>query len=193
MQPFSFYASIIRSDLLEDEEIIQGCRNNDRRAQQELFLKYGSRLLGYCQRYSSNHDDANDLLQDGFLKIFDNISSYKGDSPLQAWMSRIIINMAISKFRKAASGPKFKDMEDEDIADHVEDEHVEQHELNTVILAMQQLPDKYRLVLNMYAIDKMSHREIAEQLGITEGTSKSQLSRARQILKDTLENKTKRN
>jgi RNA polymerase sigma factor (sigma-70 family) len=192
LQPFSFYASLIRSDLLEDEEIIQGCRKNDRRAQQELFLKYGRRMLGYCQRYSSNHDDANDLLQDGFLKIFDNISSYKGDSPLQAWMARIIINMAISKFRKAASGPKFTDMEDEDIADQPEDIQVEQHDLNTVISAMQQLPERYRLVLNMYAIDKMSHREISEQLGISEGTSKSQLSRARQLLKDSLENKTKK-
>ncbi len=180
--------------MLEDENIIQGCRKNDRRAQQELFLKYGRKMLGYCLRYSSNPDDANDLLQDGFLKVFDNIGSYKGDSPLHSWMARIFINMAISKFRKASAGPKFTDVEDAAIVSEEEDDNqVEKHDLDTVISAIQSLPERYRLVLNMYAIDKMSHRDIADQLGISEGTSKSQLSRARQLLKDLLENKTKKN
>lgn len=176
--------------MLEDDKIIQGCREKNRNAQQELFLKYGRKMYGFCLRYSNNSDDANDLLQDGFLKVFDNIGSYKGDSPLQSWMSRVFINLAISRFRKSASGPRFVDMEDSDIPQSEEDEtKVEAHDLDTVMAAIQRLPEKYRLVINMYAIDKLGHKEIADQLGITEGTSKSQLSRARQLLKDLLENK----
>jgi len=176
--------------LLEDEDIIQGCRENDRRAQQELFLRYGRKMFGYCLRYSDNPDDANDLLQDGFIKVFDNIKSYKGDSPLQAWMSRVFINMAITRFRKRNAGPRFVDMEDAEFAeDTEEDVQTEARDLDKVMQCLQQLPEKYRLVLNLYAIDKLGHKEIAEQLGITEGTSKSQLSRARQMLKNLLENK----
>jgi len=151
-------------------------------------------MLGHCLRYSPNSDDANDLLQDGFLKVFDNIGSYKGDSPLHSWMARIFINLAITKYRRTSAGPKFVDVENSDIADSSEsDNQVEKHDLDTVICAIQQLPERYRLVINMYAIDKMGHRDIADQLGITEGTSKSQLSRARQMLKELLDNKKTKN
>jgi RNA polymerase sigma factor (sigma-70 family) len=174
--------------LLEDDEIIQGCQNGDRKAQQELFLKYSRKMYGFCLRYSNNPDDANDLLQDGFIKVFDNIKSFKGDSNLSSWMSRVFINLAITKFRKKSVGPKFVDMDDADVADDSEDNmELPVHDVKHVMKCMSLLPEKYRLVLNMYAIDKMSHRDIAAQLGITEGTSKSQLSRARQMLKDLLE------
>lgn len=173
--------------MLEDEQIIQGCRKNDRSAQQALFLKYSKKMYGFCLRYSNNPDDANDLLQDGFIKVFDNIKSYKGDSALHSWMTRIFINLAISKFRKGASGPKFVDMDEANIADDSEDHQVESYEMKTVMDSMAQLPEKYRLVINLYAIEKLSHKEIATHLGISEGTSKSQLSRARQMLKELLE------
>jgi RNA polymerase sigma factor (sigma-70 family) len=174
--------------LLEDENIIQGCRENDRRSQQELFLKYGQKMYGFCLRYSQGPDDANDLLQDGFIKVFENIKSYKGDSPLQAWMSRVFINLAITRFRKKSGGPRFVDVEEADIVDDNDDApQVASHDMNKVMQCMAELPEKYRLVINLYAIDKMGHKEIAEQLGISEGTSKSQLSRARQMLKDLLE------
>lgn len=173
--------------MLEDDHIIQGCKEKNRAAQQELFLKYSSKMYGFCLRYSNNADDANDLLQDGFLKIFDNISSYKGDSPLQSWMTRVFINLAISRFRKRSAGPKFVDVEDSDFVDDTDDSNqVAAYDMDRVMQCMAQLPEKYRIVLNLYAIDKLGHRDIAEQLGISEGTSKSQLSRARQMLKDLL-------
>jgi RNA polymerase sigma-70 factor (ECF subfamily) len=173
--------------LLEDDKIIQGCKENDRSAQQELFLKYSRKMYGYCLRYSNNTDDANDLLQDGFLKVFDNIKSYKGESPLPSWMARVIINLAISRFRKSSSGPRFVDMEDTDIVDDSDESNqIQPHDMETVVHCMGLLPEKYRIILNLYAIDKLGHREIAEQLGISEGTSKSQLSRARQMLKELL-------
>jgi RNA polymerase sigma factor (sigma-70 family) len=176
--------------LLRDEEIIQGCKKGDRKQQQELFLVYGKKMYGYCLRYANNPDDANDLLQDGFVKIFESIGSYKGESTLEAWMTRLFINMAISRFRKRNSGPRFVEVEEAGIADVADEEiFIEQHELGRVLSALGELPEKYRIVLNLYAIEKMSHREISEQLGITEGTSKSTLSRARQMLKDQLNNK----
>lgn len=175
--------------MLEDEQIIQGCKDKNRRAQQELFLKYSQKMYGFCLRYSNNADDANDLLQDGFMKVFDNIDSYKGDRPLGAWMSRVFINLAISGFRKKSGGPRFVDMEEGNIVeDESDDNQVPMHDMKQVMKCMASLPEKYRIVLNMYAIDKMGHKEIAEQLGISEGTSKSQLSRARQMLKDLLQN-----
>lgn len=147
-------------------------------------------MYGYCLRYSGNPDDANDLLQDGFIKVFENIKSYKGDSPLQAWMSRVFINLAITRYRKKSSGPRFVEVEDTEIAeDEPADETTEPADVERVMACIQLLPEKYRIVLNLYAIDKMGHKEIAEQLGITEGTSKSQLSRARQMLKSLLEGK----
>lgn len=175
--------------MLEDDKIIQGCRQNDRKAQQELFLKYSQKMYGFCLRYSANPDDANDLLQDGFMKVFDNINSYKGDSPLGAWMSRVFINLAISGFRKRSGGPRFVEVEEGDIPDASDEDYVEQHDFNKVMHCMSQLPEKYKIVLNMYAVDKLGHREIADALGISEGTSKSQLSRARQMLKDLLNKK----
>lgn len=175
--------------MLEDEHIIQGCKEKNRNAQQELFLKYSRKMYGFCLRYSDNSDDANDLLQDGFLKVFDNIESYKGDSPLHSWMTRIFINLAISRFRKRSSGPRFVDMDDTELADDDDSNQVEETDFNKVMACLAELPEKYRLVLNLYAIEKLGHKEIAEQLGISEGTSKSQLSRARQMLKDLLEKK----
>lgn len=178
--------------MLEDEKLIQGCRENNRSAQQELFLRYGRKMYGFCLRYSGNPDDANDLLQDGFIKVFENIKSYKGDSPLQAWMSRVFINLAITRYRKKSSGPRFVEVEDTEIAEESEDVEVETEaaDIDLVMKCIQLLPEKYRLVINLYAIEKMGHREIADQLGITEGTSKSQLSRARQMLKSLLEGKS---
>ncbi|MBL7812858.1 MAG: sigma-70 family RNA polymerase sigma factor [Bacteroidetes bacterium] len=170
-----------------DDDIIQGCKRGDRKWQQELFLRYGRKLYGYCLRYAANQEDANDLLQDGFVKIFDSIGSFKGESTLEAWMTRLIINMAISRFRKRNSGPRFVEMDDLHIADDAEEIQVASYDLGRVLSALEGLPEKYRIVLNLYAIEKMSHKEIAEQLEISEGTSKSTLSRARQMLKDQLE------
>ncbi len=181
--------------MLTDEDIIQGCKQGDRRAQQELYLKYGQKMYGYCLRYSGNVEDANDLLQDGFVKVFEFIGSFKGDSYLEAWMTRLFINLAISRFRKRNTGPRFVEVENAFLADkadeQADDNPLETFSVDRVLSALMELPEKYRMVINMYAIDKMSHKEISAQLGLTEGASKSILSRGRVMLKDHLMKKEK--
>lgn len=188
MQPLSNSASFNRTCLLKDDEIIQGCKNGNRAAQEALFSRFGRKMYGYCLRYSGNPDDASDLLQDGFVKVFEFIETFKGDSNLEGWMTRIFINLAISRFRKRNTGPRFVEVEDhlltEQADDHQETEH---HDVDQVLSALLLLPEKYRMVINLYAIEKMTHREISEQLGISEGTSKSMLSRARVMLKEILQ------
>lgn len=152
-------------------------------------------MYGYCLRYTGNPEDANDLLQDGFVKVFEFIGTFKGDSALEAWMTRLFINLAISRFRKRNSGPRFVEVEKTPLteqADETEEMNVEPHNLDQVLSALMKLPEKYRLVINLYAIEKMSHKDIADQLGISEGTSKSTLSRARVMLKELLNNENTR-
>ncbi len=179
--------------MLTDEDIIQGCKQGDRRAQEALFLRYGKKMYGYCLRYSGNPADANDLLQDGFVKVFEFIGTYKGDSAIEAWMTRLFINLAISRFRKRSTGPQFVEVDSIPLAEQAEEKEESLHEsVDEVLSALAALPEKYRLVINLYAIDNMSHREIAEQLGISEGGSKSLLSRGRVMLKEQMKNKIKR-
>lgn len=157
-----------------------------------MFERYGQKMYGIALRYSAGPDDAYDLLQDSFIKIFDNISAYNGQSHVTAWMSRVIINLAITKFRKQKRGPQFVDLDDSGYTAAEEDEMVaETYPVQEVLNAIQQLSPKYRLIINLYAMEKMGHKEIAEQLGISQGTSKSQLSRARMMLKQILEKKKK--
>ncbi len=171
--------------MLTNNEIIARCILKDRQAQKLLYEKYTAKMFGYCLRYSNNRADAQDLLQDGFIKVFDSISSLKETAHLEAWMSRIFINLSLSRFRKLARGPiivEVDDILDESIRD-VYSVELEPMEINEVLKCMRELPEKYRLVLNMYAIDKMGHKEIAEALGTSLNNSKSLLHRARIMLK----------
>jgi len=182
--------------LLTDEDIIQGCKKGDRRAQEALFLRYGKKMYSYCLRYSGNPADANDLLQDGFVKVFEFIGTFKGDSAIEAWMTRLFINLAISRFRKRITGPQFVEVDYIPLAEQAEEKEEAQEtfreSVDQVLSALAALPEKYRLVINLYVIDNLTHREIAEQLGISEGGSKSLLSRGRMMLKELIDNKNKR-
>lgn len=107
--------------MLTDEDIIQGCKKGDRRAQEALFLRYGKKMYSYCLRYSGNPADANDLLQDGFVKVFEFIGTFKGDSAIEAWMTRLFINLAISRFRKRITGPQFVEVDYIPLAEQAEE------------------------------------------------------------------------
>ncbi len=178
--------------MTRDEELIQRCAENDRKAQEELFRRYASRMYGVCLRYSSGAADAQDLLHDGFLKVFEKIGNFRGESSLETWITRVFMNLAISRFRSNRSRPEHTAFDEE--WHDTPDESPETEETNPfegltsemVVVKMQELPEKYRVVMNLYAVEKLSHREIADALGISEGTSKSQLSRARVMLKNLL-------
>ncbi len=181
--------------MLTNEEIISGCIKNDRRSQKELFDRFGAKMYGHCLRYSPSSADAQDLLQEGFMKIFDSIQSLRDVSFFEGWMTRIFINMALSKFRKAKSGPTIVDIDHVDAPEEIEVEEGSMNQLSAdqVLELMKQLPEKYALVLNMYAIDNLTHKEIAQYLNTSESNSKSMLSRARKMLKDLIEEKQNNN
>ena len=175
--------------MISDDELIQGCKDNNQSAHKMLFEKYANQMMGVCMRYCKNQEDARDLLQDGFYKVLINIKSFKGGSRIDTWMTRIFINLALNKLRHGRN--KFEHQEfDKKHEVLIPDEDLNKPrydvEPNQVLDALKQLPEIYRIVINMYAIDNMPHKEIAKQLGITEGSSKSRLSRARVLLNDIL-------
>jgi RNA polymerase sigma-70 factor (ECF subfamily) len=176
--------------LLTHEQIIKGCIKNDRKVQKELFERFSPKMYGYCLRYSVNAADAQDVLQEGFIKVFEKISTLKNPDQLEGWMSRIFINLAISRFRKNKIAPNMLSTDDIDVADEAPIEEMNELTPSEVLLKMQELPELYRTVLNLYAIDGHSHREISQMLDITETNSKSILSRSRKMLRELISKKS---
>ena len=188
---FSAYCVYLsESTLTGDEDIIQGCIDGDRRAQQELFRKHAQRMFGVCLRYCSSREDAEDLLHDGFVKLFSVIGSFKKESSLETWMTRVFVNEAISRIRRKKRRGEWLSLEDNtDVAEEESNPETDpDFTVDEVLAAIQLLPDKYRIILNLYAIEKRSHREISELTGMSEGASKSQLSRARVLLRNLMNN-----
>lgn len=177
--------------LKDEQALIEACIKGNAKAQRELFDRFSGKMLGICFRYCVNLEDARDAMQMGYIKVFNLIHKFKGNSKLETWMTRIMINTAIDLFKKNNRFELYEDPQqvsqlsgDQDmmIDTSEADDLTEQDILNIV----SELPDGYRIVFNLYAIDGLSHREIAEQLGISEGTSKSQLARARKLLKNKI-------
>lgn len=142
-------------------------------------------MFGLCQRYAASYDEAQDILQEGFIKVFEQLPSYKGKGSMEAWIRRIFINTAIEKYRQ-----RIYHLSLDDVVDY--ESHVNQNHgpgsLNTkdILAYVQALPAQYRLVFNLYVLEGYSHKEIAETLDISESTSRSNLARARMLLKDKL-------
>ncbi len=166
---------------IQIEEIIIGCISGKRKAQKKLYDLYADDLFGISLYYSKNHDEAEDVLHEGFMKVFKNISTFKHKSSLFSWMKKIIINTALERYRKQYYLTPITDLS-ENIED-IDRENVINHlSSKDLIKFIQDLSPKYRMVFNMYAIEGYSHKEISKKLNISEGTSKSNLSRARAIL-----------
>ncbi len=167
-----------------DELIIQ-CKKQDATAQGELYQRYSSILFSICLRYSPNYVEAEDNLQDSFLTIFKKVEQFKDKGSFEGWMKRITVNTVLQKYRKQRV---FDIVREDQIADEedvlVDDEGIP---LDFLLKIIQELPDRYRLVFTMYVMDDYSHKEIANMLGISDGTSKSNLARARKILKTKIE------
>ncbi|GAA4309802.1 RNA polymerase sigma factor [Pontixanthobacter gangjinensis] len=166
------------------KDLIKQCKNQNRNAQEQLYRLYAAKLFGVCLKYSDSRQQAEDNLQDGFVTIFEKISQFDHKGSFEGWMKRILINTALQKHRQQ----KVYSITNED---HLEEEEIEieTEELSVDFLleCVQSLPDRYRQVFNLYVMDGYSHREIAEMLQISEGTSKSNLARARMALKERIE------
>jgi RNA polymerase sigma-70 factor (ECF subfamily) len=163
-----------------EAKLIEACRRGDRKAQEEFYKKYASLLLGVCFRYARNLEQAEDVLQEGFIRIFANLDQLKDPRVLKSWMTTIMVNTSITSISKNV---KWK-YEDIDIAEEVtvDEEVTSQLSVEDVMAAIQRLPDGFRIVLNLFAIEGYKHAEIAKKLGITESTSRSQYVRARRML-----------
>jgi RNA polymerase sigma-70 factor (ECF subfamily) len=169
------------------EQLIRKCKKRDLKAQEQLYRLFSGKLFSVSLKYSRNKTEAEDNLQDAFLTIFEKIGQYKHKGSFEGWMKRITINTVLQKYRKQQV---FEIVNEENLREpevEVEEENVP---LDFLLKIVQELPDRYRMVFNLYALDGFSHKEIAEMLGISEGTSKSNLSRARAILKSKVEKKS---
>jgi len=167
---------------LKDElsDIIQGCIKGKRSSQEKLYQMYSAKMFGVCFRYCRDYDEAKDILQEAFIKVFEKINQFGNRGSFEGWVRKIIVNTSLEKFRKHHQTIQLDQLAE---VHEIENEEVELNiSLNEMLALIQKLPDRYRLVFNMYAFEEMTHKEIAEKLGITEGTSKSDLSRARAIL-----------
>jgi len=166
------------------KKLINKCKQKDRKAQSEIYQLYAGKLFALSLKYSRNYQEAQDNLQNGFITIFNKIEQYNFKGSFEGWLKRIVINTVLQTYREN----NVLNLITEEIIDEVEIEvDDEQVSLDFLLKLIQELPNRYRLVFNLYVLDEYSHREIANMLGISEGTSKSNLSRARVILRDKIE------
>ncbi|WP_372766394.1 RNA polymerase sigma factor [Lutibacter sp.] len=166
------------------DELIKQCANNDRKAQKEIYQLFAGKLFSICLKYSKNKQEAQDNFQDGFIVIFEKIGQFNFKGSFEGWLKRVMLNTVLLKYRKKnVLNIVTEDIPDEVIVD------VDDHEISLDFLLnlINELPDRYRMVFNLYALDGYSHKEISEMLLIAEGTSKSNLARARAILKQKIE------
>ncbi len=168
---------------MTEDELIRGCLKDDASCQKEIFHRFASRMLGVCNRYARNNADAEDILQDAFIKVFDKIYQFKFEGSFEGWIRRIVVNTALKKYslrryEKEVSGYEIKDR-DESGMEPSAYAHLTEKELLELI---NNLPDGYRIIFNLYVIEGYQHDEIAQMLGIQSGTSRSQLVKARNML-----------
>ena len=166
------------------EELIHNCKKGKREAQAELYRKYSGILFGMCLKYSKNKTEAEDNLHDSFVTIFNKIDQYHFKGSFEGWIKRITVNTVLQKYRKE----QHLNVVSENYGDQMEvDTEQVDVSLSTLLGYIQELPNKYRLTFNLYVLDGYSHKEISEMLGTSTGTSKSNLARAKMILREKIE------
>jgi RNA polymerase sigma factor (sigma-70 family) len=174
---------------MTDELMLQGCLNNTASAQEALYARFSPRMLGVCYRFARNREDAEDMLQEGFIKVFSQIHQFRNQGALEGWIRRIIVHTCINVIKK---NKKFSDCVDILYAGNLYMNEQNIHsivESKQVIEAIRALPLGYRTVLNLYAIEGYSHKEIGQMLEIEESTSRSQYTRAKAMLEQVLTDK----
>ena len=170
--------------VLSLSQLIENCKIDDTKAQGELYKLFSSKLFSICLKYSRNYAEAEDNLQDAFLTIFKKIEQYKGKGSFEGWLKRITENTVLQLYRNEKVFDIINENTIEDVEIEVDENLIS---IDYLLQIIQELPDRYRLVFNLYVLDGYSHKDIAEMLNINIGTSKSNLARARQTLKRTIE------
>jgi len=168
-------------------EIIEGCQSNDRDCQKALYDKYAATMLGVCQRFARHNQEAEDMLHDGFIQVFENIDQYNRLGSFGSWVRRLMINTCLNHIRRFSYQKELIGIEEMQMA-RVDPEVMQQFSEKELLKMIDKLPLGYKHVFNLYAIEGYNHREIAAMLGIEEGTSRSQLLKARKLLKKFISN-----
>ncbi|MCG8328483.1 MAG: sigma-70 family RNA polymerase sigma factor [Chitinophagales bacterium] len=170
---------------MTEKELVKGCIREDRYCQQELFRRYAGKMLSVCSRYARHEMEAEDILQDAFIKVFDNIGKFEFKGSFEGWIRRIVINTALKNYSKKSFKQEQIGIENQPELPMEPDiyKHLNEEALLTLIA---KLPEGYRLVFNLYAIEGYSHKEIADMLSIQESTSRSQLVKARKMLQSMI-------
>lgn len=178
---------------MDELQLIEGCKKHKRECQKYLYEKYAQGMYGICIRYAPNIETAQDLLQDGFLKVFSVINTYTGKGSFEGWLKRVFVNLALEHLRKEKNFVSNEEVYNlPDIAEG-ENENAGLISEEELMAMVKELPRGYQMVFNLYAIEDFSHKEISEMLNIAEGTSRSQYIRARQILQDKVREYFKKN
>lgn len=167
------------------EQLIEQCKAQDRKAQEKLYKLFSNKLYSICLKYSRNATEAEDNLHDSFMTIFEKINGFSYKGSFEGWIKRITVNTVLQKYRKQGTFDSLPYNLEEDI--NVSSDEQEEYSLDYLLGIIQSLPDRYRLTFNLYVLDGYSHKEIAGMLGITEGTSKSNLARAKRALRNKIE------
>ncbi len=167
---------------LNEEVILSGCRNNDRRSQELLYRHFAKKMYAICLSYAGERPMAQDILQESFIKVFKSIKQYKNDGSLEGWIRKIVSNTAIDHIRRRKRTDEYNEVDQNDPGTHTSNAAMNIIGFNELMEQVGRLPEGARLIFNLHALDGFTHKEIAQKLEITEGTSKSQFNRARKLL-----------
>jgi RNA polymerase sigma-70 factor (ECF subfamily) len=170
-----------------EEELIRHLVKSDKNAQRELYERYSPKLWGVCLRYAKNQMSAEDIMQEGFLKILKYIKSYQGKGSFEGWMRRVMVNTAINYYKRNLKSDGVSEFNEAYGVSSPNADAVSRMTSDELLAFVKELPSGYKTVFNMHIVDGYTHKEIAKQLDISENTSKSQLSRARKILQEKIE------
>ena len=184
LNPYGWIKNILF--MYSEQELVQACIRQERLAQRQLYTQFASKLLVTAMRYMKNKADAEDVLQDSFIKIYQKLNAFRFDCPLEAWLRKIVVNTALKALQNQPNWMQHTDSQL--ISNEIEQEDftLSGFQFEQLMEIVQSLPDGCRTVFNLYAIEGYQHNEIAEMLGVSEGTSKSQYSRARTLLQAKL-------
>ena len=174
------------NQLTTETDLIQGCLEGSRKSQKQLYDQFAGKMYAICLRYMGSADDAQDVLQDGFVKVFRNLQKFRGEGSFEGWVRRIFVNTAIEQLRRKKLDISLSEKEEQ--VEYKAATATDQLNEKDLLRLIRDLSPGYRTVFNMYVVEGFSHKEISDTLQISEGTSKSQLARARMILQEKIKN-----
>lgn len=170
--------------MITESQLVDKCLAGSAEAQELLYRRYSSKMFGVCLRYAKNRMEAEDILQDGFIKVFQNLKHFRKEGSLEGWVRRIMVNTAINYYKSNLKYLQTMDIDDVPGSSGLSVDASDQMSVKVLLKLVQGLPEGYRVVFNLYVIEGYSHKEIAAMLNVSENTSKSQLSRARKVLQE---------